>query len=52
MSGASTVFKIWFPADQAAVDPARTAAPAEALPRGNGACILVVDDEAAVRTVA
>jgi PAS domain S-box-containing protein len=49
--GEGTVFKLWFSADQSL---AAAAAPAarESLPRGVGQCILVVDDEAAVRAIA
>ncbi len=50
--GKGTTFTCWFPMLPDAVDPPSAAAPNRRLPRGMGECILVVDDEEAIRSVA
>ncbi|HVZ48411.1 MAG TPA: PAS domain S-box protein [Gemmatimonadaceae bacterium] len=48
--GAGTRFRVYFPATQGAVADAADAQ-AEAIPRGEGELILVVDDEASIRQI-
>jgi PAS domain S-box-containing protein len=49
--GNGTTFKVHFPAETAAIVSGRPATPVVELPRGNGEWVLVVDDEASVRTI-
>jgi PAS domain S-box-containing protein len=48
--GKGTTFKLYFPAEES-TSSAEPDTPPQDIPRGYGECILVVDDEASVRTI-
>jgi CheY-like chemotaxis protein len=50
--GNGTTFKVHFPVETVATEGDRPVIPAVDLPRGHGEWVLVVDDEASVRTIA
>jgi CheY-like chemotaxis protein len=50
-AGKGTVFHVYFPAMEAAGEAKREQFEVASLPRGNGETVLLVDDEASIRTV-
>lgn len=50
--GKGSVFTCWFPLCAEDVEQPAAPPPARALPRGDGQCVLIVDDEPSIRSVA